>query len=195
MSTLHVGVIGSAGRKEDASKMTKQLYQWMYRDAGYRIVKFFEESDHDELHFHSGGAAWADHLVVSLMKSGIGDAATLHLPTRFHTKYARFSDGNPTGKTANYYHEQFSEKLEQDTLAGLAHFMLDPRVRAIQYKGFFPRNIGIGEASELLLAYTWGPGKQPKPKSGTLHTWRHSTATTKVHVPLGRLAEHYAKQH
>jgi len=193
MSTLHVGVIGSAGRKEDAIKMTQQVYQWMYRDASYRIVKFFQDSQHNKLHFHSGGAAWSDHLIVSLLKSGIGDGATLHLPTRFHTQYAQYTD-NPTGQAANYYHKQFTEKLGQDTLVGLAHFLLDPRVKNIVYRGFFKRNLGIAKASELLLAYTWAPGTRPKVKSGTAHTWDHSTASTKTHIPLDKLVIHYAKE-
>ncbi|MHA2064002.1 MAG: hypothetical protein ACXABY_06445 [Candidatus Thorarchaeota archaeon] len=193
MSTLHLGVIGCAGRKEDTDKMNKDIYKWMFMDVKFRIAKLLQ--DHNKLHLHSGGAAWSDHLVVSLMKSGVGDKATLHLPTTFMMQYKQYYGGGRTGKTANYYHSCFSEKMGEDTLASLAYFITDPRVHVIEYKGFLPRNIGIAEASDALIAHTWHHGTKPKPKSGTLHTWNHCKANVKIHVPLEALVAHYAKQH
>jgi hypothetical protein len=50
--------------------------------------------------------------------------------------------------------------------------------------GFKPRNLKVAANTDILLAFTWGEGKEPK-DGGTNHTWKHCTAQVKIHVPLG----------
>lgn len=58
-----VGIIGSAGRKGDAKKMTKDVFYAMMRKAEEVITKQFK-LDLRRVHLISGGAAWAGLLCV-----------------------------------------------------------------------------------------------------------------------------------
>lgn len=53
-----VGIIGSAGRKADAKKMTKGVYDAMVAKAEEVITQHFK-LDLNQVHLVSGGAAWA----------------------------------------------------------------------------------------------------------------------------------------
>ena len=54
---VKVSVVGTAGRKEDGKKMTKELYHLMYEKAKDVIVNKFKLKL-SQCHV-SGGAAWA----------------------------------------------------------------------------------------------------------------------------------------
>ena len=53
-----VGIIGSAGRKEDCKKMTKDIFYKMVEKAEKVITEDFR-LDLSKVHLVSGGAAWA----------------------------------------------------------------------------------------------------------------------------------------
>lgn len=53
-----VGVIGSAGRRADAKKMTKEIYYAMVAKAE-RVIRQHFKLDPKQVHLVSGGAAWA----------------------------------------------------------------------------------------------------------------------------------------
>ncbi len=53
-----VGIIGSAGRKEDARKMNKDIFYKMLKKAEEIITHRFG-LDLSQVHLISGGAAWA----------------------------------------------------------------------------------------------------------------------------------------
>ena len=55
---VKVSIVGTAGRKEDGKKMTKELYNQMYDKAKDIIVNKFK-LDLSQCHVVSGGAAWA----------------------------------------------------------------------------------------------------------------------------------------
>ena len=55
---VKVSVVGTAGRKEDGKKMTKELYHLMYEKAKDVIVNKFKLKL-SQCHVVSGGAAWA----------------------------------------------------------------------------------------------------------------------------------------
>lgn len=60
-SLVTVGIIGSAGRKADAKKMTQQIFNKMLAKAKELITQNFK-LDLSQVHLVSGGAAWAGGL-------------------------------------------------------------------------------------------------------------------------------------
>lgn len=61
-SLTTVSIIGSAGRKGDAAKMTKDLYWKMVEKAELVILNELK-LDSGRVHLVSGGAAWAGTLL------------------------------------------------------------------------------------------------------------------------------------
>ena len=55
---VKVSIVGTAGRKEDGKKMTKELYHLMYEKAKDVIINEFK-LQLCQCHVVSGGAAWA----------------------------------------------------------------------------------------------------------------------------------------
>lgn len=60
-SLTTVSIIGSAGRKGDASRMTKELY-WRMVQKSERVISDVLKLDCSHVHLVSGGAAWAGRL-------------------------------------------------------------------------------------------------------------------------------------
>ena len=56
-----VSIVGTAGRKGDGKKMTKELYHLMYEKAKTIISNEFK-LELSKCHVVSGGAAWAGRL-------------------------------------------------------------------------------------------------------------------------------------
>jgi len=78
---ITIGIIGTAGRKEDGAKMSKELYGKMYRKADAYISNLGLEPR--DITLVSGGAAYSDHIAVSLYLDNKADNLTLHLPCEF----------------------------------------------------------------------------------------------------------------
>jgi len=186
---IRVAIIGTAGRKEDGPKMSKELYFKMCRKAINIIDKLQLKPKCIQL--VSGGAAWADHIAISLYLDNNADKLRLHLPCGFHKEennshYIASTKDTKTPDAANYYHIEFSQKMKGDTLDGISK-TISKGAEVIVTPGFKPRDLKIAEDSDLMIAFTWNEGREPKAKSGTLYTWSHSDATVKIHVPLSEL--------
>ena len=133
-----------------------------------------------------------DHIAVALFLSQDIPALTLHFPTEWQTKPGpRFRDTggsdyvkNPGG-IANRYHEQFSEKIGENSLMQI-QTAIDLAAIIKTHNGFKERNKYIAD-SEFLVAFTWGEGCVPK-KGGTLDTWEKCKGK-KVHIPFSSLNE------
>jgi hypothetical protein len=99
---------------------------------------------------------------------------------------------NPGG-TLNYYHKRFSEKMNGNSLNGIAKAKTKgARLICEPYRNepgnrLLKRNLGIGKDLHLLIAFTWGSGTEPD-DGGTAHCWKHSSAPKKIHIPLHTLA-------
>jgi hypothetical protein len=180
---LGIGIIGTAGRKEDAAKMNKALYMKMCN----HVIRYLNrlQLKPKEVELISGGAAWSDHVAVSLYLHKQASQLTLHLPCNYELSRGFIGKGN-TAETAKYYHRVFSEKMGGPTMLGIDK-AIDQCARITTSDSFLKRNLKIAKDSELLIAFTWGEGNQPKEKSGTLHTWNNSDAQVKIHVPLKEL--------
>ena len=131
-----------------------------------------------------------DHIAVALFLSEDIPSLTLHFPTEWQTKPGpRFRDTggseyvkNPGG-IANRYHEQFSEKIGENSLMQI-QAAIDLAAIIKTHNGFKERNKYIAD-SEFLVAFTWGEGSVPK-KGGTLDTWGKCKGK-KVHIPFSSL--------
>ena len=175
---MKIGIIGTAGRILDAKRLTAAHFTAMCE----HTEKLLQEHGLDvpDRHFVSGGAAWADHVAVRLFLQSRAAKLTLHLPTPFYK--AGYYCLSPYGLTANRLHHAFSTATQSSSLGELVKALNRGAERTVS-NGFKARNIFVGQC-DMLIAYTFGTGSQPKEESGTRHCWDHSTAPVKIHVPL-----------
>jgi len=164
------GIIGTAGRKDDARRLNKEVYSIMYSEAERNVQEFSKSFGVDTL--ISGGAAWADHLAVRLFLFGVVPKLTLYLPCEFDGVFidngiASFRGENP-GRTANHYHKQFSRALGIDTMSELRS-AVSAGANFVVSTNFWVRNGQIAKYSDILLAFTFGDKEWLK-DGGTSHT-------------------------
>jgi len=195
MTKYKVGIAGSAGRKEDAEKLDRHIWLKM-RD---KVMDYLDNNipeDYDQVCLISGGAAWSDHLAVSIFNSGYSFGKTkpcdlvLCLPCYFRSAEFDTSRGTAnqrkTAHTANYYHDKFEEKTGEHSLQQI-YIALQNGAHQMVRDGFFERNKEVAKlATDLLLAFTFKQGNEPK-QGGTLHTWRMSRAKERKHFNIGLL--------
>jgi hypothetical protein len=178
-----IGIIGTAGR-DKTKPMTLALWKWMLQDAYSRVPA--------GSHVGSGGAAWADHLVVSMFLFGYTGNITLHLPAPFVDGKYQGEGFKSAGSTANYYHEMFGKVIGRNTLEQIGdviamrasmpervHITEEPASASIG--GMFARNAKVAQFDEL-LAYTFGEGDVPA-DGGTKDTWDKCQGK-KTHISL-----------
>lgn len=164
-----IAIIGTAGR--DKSKpMTLALWLWLIRDIRQRIPQGAN------VRLKSGGAAWIDHLAVSLLITGWVDHLDLHFPAPFDRQRCLFvGPDNSSASAANYYHRLFSNVIQRDTLAQINEALYHPHTRFTQenemvgYRGMYARNTKVAQVDKM-FAYTFGEGDVPA-DGGTKHTW------------------------
>ena len=175
-----IAIIGTAGR--DKSKpMTHRLWNWMVADAKSRTGP----GDH----LVSGGAAWADHLAVTLFLEGHVKELTLHLPAPFVQRF--IGPSQSAASAANYYHRLFSTEIETNTLAeierctGMEHCHGTFEPAAAGYAAMFTRNKKVAAAADTMFAYTFGTGDVPA-DGGTKDTWDQCKGH-RIHIPLPSL--------
>ena len=177
-----ISIIGTAGRKEDGEKLSKSVYEKMYL-AAKKIVHEFTDPQ-----LVSGGAAWGDHLAVSLFLAKEVKKLTLHFPCEFNSRVSKFAEAGfrSSGGTANYYHRLFSQKMagnDTATLHGIQKALLAGAESTIS-TGFLARNKLVAK-SDVILAFTFG---ESGPKDGgTKHTWDHARKAKRIHVPISFL--------
>lgn len=173
MKTL--GIIGTAGRKDDCDKLTNKLWN----DVKKLVLKFVNQVNPDCL--ISGGAAFSDHLAVQLFNKGIVKKLTLYLPTGFDVEWNCFAD-DKTGGIANYYHSKFLKKTGRNSLLEISEAI--SRGAKIEYgNGFFARNTKVAADSDILLAITFGDKEKLK-DGGTQDTM-------KKYIDLGKIAGYH----
>src|SRR6266404_5572719 len=108
---ITIGIIGTAGRKEDKAKLDKESYDFMYHSVGLLISTYIRE----DYRVVSGGASYADHLAVKLYLEGKAKELTLHLPCSFYFEQPSFwneriEDFKHPANILNYYHKLFIKK-------------------------------------------------------------------------------------
>lgn len=163
-----IGIIGTAGRGSDASKMNLGTFQRMCETA-----KDIIRPINHPVNLISGGAPWADHVAVDLyLTCPLICGLTIEFPCKFE-KGAYVSgeiyDGYDIAKVSNHYHDLFTLNTGID---GRAELQKAIEIGAITHfsKGFFDRNCKVAEA-DILIAFTYGNGAKLK-DGGTAHTAR-----------------------
>lgn len=191
-----VGIIGTAGRKDDAPRLGKRIFAAMCRDALEQIqVRLANVAEDYEL--VSGGAAWADHIAVRMFNAGFANKLTLCLPCLWMGGQ-EFDPLSEAGSTANYYHENFSIACGIDSFREIQK-AIDNGATVEIYRGFKERNTVVAKKATRLIAYTFGThssittspaitSKEAGLKDGgTTDTWNKSKAKTKIHVTVQSL--------
>lgn len=179
---MRVAIIGSAGRNKDGERVNKKLYSRLVGHARHFIASLGIE----DCTLVSGGAAFVDHVAVTLHLIGVSQKLVLYLPAQWDgEKYC----GNSDSGYANYLHYCFSEALGEKKEKSLETIgkLISVGNHDFEHhfgKGFKERNLDVAK-SDILMAYTFNKGG-PKPRSGTLHTWNHSDAK-KYHFNLGEI--------
>jgi hypothetical protein len=169
MGLTPVAIIGTAGRKEDKAYLTERHFIRML-DGVYVVLKKVGLSWND-IQLISGGAAWADHLAVNLVKIGkVSPLATrLYIPARFDGKqYVRDNPSSTnTASTCNYYHSEFSKVISRDSLSEIN----DIRLLGADLShggiggGFKVRNQLVASAcgtEGITIAFTFGSTESPQ---------------------------------
>lgn len=180
-----IAVIGTAGRDASQPK-SKALWQAMCADLRERLTP----TDH----LISGGAAWSDHLAVHAFTQGWVSALTLHLPAPLGPQ-GFVGPNKSAASAANYYHQQFSQVIGQDSYAQILSLVNHPGVTltyepaAPGYGAMFARNKKVAAQSNACVAYTFGDADNQPADGGTLNTWNQINSIDKVHVPLHGLIE------
>lgn len=194
-----LAIIGTAGRGDDAPRISASIYDAMFSDVRDVIRRW----EIDEA--VSGGAAVADHLAVRAFNEGFVSSLTLYLPAEFRNGLfvpnpsVRF---NP-GATCNNYHRAFSKSCGIDSLSELRRAVEGGAVVRV-FPGFHRRNTEVADDCTDMAAYTFGSGPSQDFTSadegfsraataglkdgGTAHTWGECwKAKRKRHVNLFRL--------
>jgi hypothetical protein len=179
--TVTLGVIGTAGRKE---RMTKEHFVFMVERTKKAIAAIKQATGAEAVRLVSGGAAWSDHVAVSLFMAGEVDAISLHLGAQLEGNAFTVKQANDAGDVMNKYHRQFSLAMTDgqdanwslEDIQGLSYiYHQDPRDERIQFtfqngeiKGLFDRNTLIAKDSDFLIAFTFG---EKGPIGGTKDTY------------------------
>ena len=193
-NTRRVAIIGTAGRAGPPPSLN--LFNLM-KDRALHIISKDFSLDISDVHLISGGAAFGDHVSVSLFKSSehMFSGITLFLPCAWSTSTSSHCDSghrdwkqNP-GRSANRYHRAFLKHTginslhEINSLVGQISAEIDT-----SGKGFHDRNSKIANAADMLIAFTWSKSSEP-PKGGTRDTWDKARlrGVKCVHVSLNDL--------
>jgi len=166
-------IVGTAGRNDDAKKLSKKHFEAMCIVAS-GLVDQFAESNYPISHLVSGGAAWADHVAVKLFLDKKVPHLRLFLPAEFeggsfYDSGVRDSHKNPGG-TANYYHRQFQKATNINSLTQIQIAKAEGAELIPVARGFFARNALVAK-SDFILACTFGKGSEVK-EGGTADTIR-----------------------
>ena len=175
---ITLAIVGSAGRKDDANRLTRKHFEAMYL-VSEGLMSQINESNYPITHLVSGGAAWADHCAVRLFLDKKVPNLRLYIPAEwdngaYATKASKSVQGkdflSDPGGTLNYYHKQFQQKTG---INGLSDIQIAKAHGAELYccrGGFYGRNAMVAK-SDFLLAMTFGDGAVVK-EGGTADTVR-----------------------
>jgi hypothetical protein len=163
------GIIGTAGRGSDIRPLAdNEDMFWKMRNSVRRIIQSLL-APNEQYAVVSGGAAWGDHLAVSLFLHLEPKELILHLPCEF--KDGEFKSEDKVADVANHYHRLFSDIAWQNSNRSLTEIE-----QAIEYgatvtvsHGFFTRNVLVARDADYLIALTFG-NKDVLKDGGTSHT-------------------------
>lgn len=204
-------VIGTAGRREDKIYLTQAHYSRMV-NATYKLINHLN-INRETTKFYSGGAAWADHLLITLSLQGIlnPENITIYLPSHFSDQGHFVNDKEEIGfieKTTQHYHRLFKDVTGVDGIKDLVKIRSLGAVFISGNSNFHARNSLVAKAVSpdgVLLAFTFGQDNYIQvpwsmreftsdimaqeaglKDGGTADTWNKCKAKAKWHCKIGR---------
>lgn len=170
---ITLSIIGCAGRKDDADRLSKEHFEAMCIVAG-TLIDQCEKNNYKIDTLVSGAAAWADHVAVRLFLNKKTPRLRLFLPAEWEDGVFRDNGvkdfiKNP-GETTNYYHRQFQVKTGINSLSEIQSARNEGAELISVTKGFYARNALVAK-SDFILACTFGKGNEVK-DGGTADTIR-----------------------
>lgn len=160
-SQTPLAIIGTAGRKEDKDRLTGDHHDKMVDIASKLMIHL--KLDGPNTHLVSGGAAFADHVVVTLGLTGVvpPENITLYLPSHLGPDgyFGENEWQEKTAKTAMYYHSIFSEKIGRNSIQEIQLLKDKGATLEVISGGFKVRNTRVAKhVSPIghLLAFTFG---------------------------------------
>lgn len=198
-------IVGTAGREDDAKKLSRNHFDAMCVVAE-GLIDQFKENNYPITHLVSGGAAFADHVAVKLFLKKKVPNLRLYLPCEwdngaFKVKASqsvqnRDSASDP-GSTLNWYHKKFQNATHINSLSEIQIAKFEGAELLPCRGGFFGRNAMVAK-SDFILACTFGNGAVLK-DGGTANTvakylervrkegifdksFHHDLNTGKIHV-------------
>jgi len=213
MSNPVLGIIGTAGRREDQGLLGPYHFDRMVK----AVVTLMDRLSLDPktVKVVSGGAAWADHVAVTLALDHIIEPENLTLFIPVPLEYYGYEGPQDhavykkQGETANYYHKLFSRTIGRDSIKEIHTAVKWGASLRDDVMGFMPRNSLVAKACQHghLLAFTAGAPDTTQPEwtirsfppdtkadkahlkdGGTAHTWNLANAQ-KHHARLGVIHE------
>jgi hypothetical protein len=187
---ITIAIIGSASSKQKPEYeiiLTKKTWNYMC-ETTEKYIETKIKSDWSKIILVSGGAAWSDHIAVYLYLKHPESSLNLYFPCKWDYLKKCFKDNgsshwtiNP-GRLANFYHNSFTKKIGFNTLEQL-HYVIEHGAKVHdEFDGFHARNIAIGLA-QFLIAFSFSKDAHPT-DGGTVHTWKNSTSTNKIHFSI-----------
>ena len=167
-------IVGTAGRKEDAKRLTTNHFKAMCLVAE-GLLEQINESNYPITHLVSGGAAWADHVAVRLFLDKKAPGLRIFMPAAwedgsYHDNGSKDAWENPGG-TANHYHKLFQQNTGVNSLSDIVIAQAHGAELIPVLKGFHARNALVAK-SDFILACTFGKERFVKAGSGTEDTLR-----------------------
>lgn len=185
-----VAIIGFAGGHCTAP-LSAALYERMVARAE-AIIRDDFGLDIAAIELVSGGAAWSDHVAVTLFLRHAPPALTLHVPCEWDATTGRFVN-NGRGNDWRANPAQYANKLHASfaTTTALQPWtdLLDAVARGATvhtHRGFHARNTAVAAAATHMIAFSEADGARPT-SGGTRDTWDKCRAAHKVHVSLSSL--------
>jgi len=162
---INIGIIGTAGRKDDYYKLNYHTYfSAMEKVLELIMHKCNRDVGKNDVCLISGGAAWADHIAVLayLAQPDLPFKVflKLHLPCEFSKEDCQFVSSKD-GLTANYYHDKFSLKLNTDSLKQI-QMSINNGAKTVNGGSFKSRNTEVAKDSDVLIALTFGNASKLK---------------------------------
>jgi len=199
---IRVAIIGFAGSHltpGEKRSLGARLYADMVEQAAKVITAKWKLS-WDDVTLVSGGAAWSDHVAVSLFlahSDTAKSALAVYIPAPLVASTGRLRDNgtgmhwrmNP-GCLANALHEQFGRIVGRDTFADMIRAAEAGAVFDSANRGFHNRNSVIADKCDYMIAFSWSAGSEPT-EGGTADTWFKCSLPRerKCHISMQAVAE------
>jgi len=161
-SIVHMAVIGTAGRKEDAFKMNASVFEKMVMHAKHTQQKTWKLPNNKVI-LVSGGAAWADHVAVKLFLQGKEDGNPyaglyIYFPCKLDFNQ---SDSSSLSSSSSSSSKTFSDnKSEVVSIRALDNgswkWIENPGRIVNQLHDVFSNALGYHTMNDFVLAQTFG---------------------------------------